>query len=178
MHILAIPGSLRARSTNRALLEVLSAQAPAGMTISLWSGLGTLPAYCPDRDDDPPAPVLDFAARVAAADGLVFSVPEYARSLPGAFKNALDWLVPRDELVGKPIALAHASHRGEDMLAGLRHVLATVSSGFAPDLFLRFPLTKMGPVEAAERLSAPPARAGIARFLEGFRAHVWAVSAG
>ena len=51
----------------------------------------------------------------------------------------MDWLVSRPELVGKPIALIHAAHRGEDVLADLRRVLATVSDGFAPEVFARFP---------------------------------------
>ncbi len=70
---------------------------------------------------------------------MVVARSEYVHALPGAFRNALDWLEPRPEPIGKPIALLHASYRGEDALADLRRVLATVSDGFAPGIFARFP---------------------------------------
>jgi NAD(P)H-dependent FMN reductase len=77
-------------------------------------------------------PSKPSAAAVARADGLVIACPEYVRALPGGFKNAVDWLVSRDEIIVKPIALIHASHRGDDMLEQLRLVLGTVSETSPP----------------------------------------------
>jgi chromate reductase len=156
MQLLALSGSLRVNSTNSALLRAIAVQAKPPITVTVYQGLGLLPLFSPDHEANTPSAVLDFANAVARADGLVISCPEYIHALPGAFKNALDWLVSRDELIGKPIALLHASHRGEDVLADLRRVLATVSDRFAPDIFARFAMGKLAP-EAVELLMTEPA---------------------
>lgn len=166
MHLLAISGSLRAASTNTALLRALAALAP--QTVTLYENMAALPLFSPDHEANTPAPVLAFAAAVARADGLIIACPEYIHALPGAFKNALDWLVSRPELIHKPIALLHASHRGEDVLADLRRVLATVSDRFAPDIFARFALGKLTPTEVAADMAQPTNRAALQAFLARF----------
>lgn len=172
MRFLAISGSLRAASTNTALLRGLAAVAVAPVQVVLFDGLAALPAFSPDREGAlTPAAVVDFAAMVAGADGLVIACPEYIHALPGAFKNALDWLVSRNELTGKPIALLHASHRGEDVLTDLRRVLATVSDGFAPEIFARFALAKKTPAEVAEVLRGASEHARLRQFLAAFVQH-------
>ena len=168
MRLLTISGSLRAASTNTALLRALADAAPPPLNVTLFQGLADLPLFSPDLEDDTPAAVLAFAASVKRADGLVIACPEYIHALPGAFKNALDWLVSRPELIGKPIALLHASHRGEDVLADLRRVLSTVSDRFAPDIFARFPLGKLTPSEVATHMAQPTNRAALQVFLARF----------
>ncbi|MFC2969842.1 NADPH-dependent FMN reductase [Acidimangrovimonas pyrenivorans] len=180
MKVLAISGSRRAASTNTALLRGLAAAAGPGHAVTLCDGLGDLPIFSPDREGPPAPPAVEaFAAAVGRADALVISCPEYVRAMPGGFKNAVDWLVSRDEIIAKPIALLHASHRGEDVLADLRRVLGTVSAGFAPDIFDRFELMKLTPDEIAERLAAPEATARLRGFLDRLAVHAQAlVSAG
>jgi NAD(P)H-dependent FMN reductase len=46
------------------------------------------PAYVPSTRDD----VVRWAETVAAYDGFVFVTPEYNHSIPGALKNAMDYL--------------------------------------------------------------------------------------
>src|SRR5579863_6457092 len=120
MRILAISGSARRASTNTAFLRAAAAVAPFEVTV--FEGVGRLPVFSPDLDEAPPAVVRDYIDLVSRCDGLVIASPEYVRSLPGGMKNAIDWLVSRDTLVGKPVALMHASHRGDDMLDALRKV--------------------------------------------------------
>ncbi len=43
---------------------------------------------------------------------MVVSTPEYAAALPGALKNALDWVVGSGDLYGKPVALISAGTTG------------------------------------------------------------------
>jgi chromate reductase len=175
MHILALSGSNRRASTNTALLKALSAVAPEGMEITICDGLGQLPIFSPDLEGpDRPKAVSDFIARIKAADGVIIASPEYVRALPGGLKNALDWLVSGEELIGKPIALAHASHRGDDMLTDLRRVLSTLSTGFAADIFLRVPVMKLSPEDIHALVTHPDTAQDARAFL--IRFSVWAHS--
>src|SRR6476646_7123461 len=130
MRFLAISGSLRARSSNAAVLEAARALAPVGVEVVLYAGLATLPHFNPDDDVDPlPAPVTEWRAEVARADALLFCSPEYARGVPGSLKNALDWLVSGFEVIGKPIASINASPlstTGQESLLGTLRTIGAV----------------------------------------------------
>jgi len=96
LRVLAISGSLRRSSTNTAALEALALLAPENVKVLLYRNLAKLPPFNPDDDleDRPkPEPVETLRALVNASDALVIAAPEYAHGLPGALKNALDWLV-------------------------------------------------------------------------------------
>ena len=129
MEFLAISGSARAHSTNTAMLRAMSEIAQPDHSIRVFDGIRHLPVFSPDLEAlRLPNTVRDFASLIRRSDGLIISSPEYVRAIPGGLKNAIDWLVSRDELTSKPIVLMHASHRGDDMLAQIRIVLSTVSS--------------------------------------------------
>jgi NAD(P)H-dependent FMN reductase len=91
--ILGLAGSVRRASFNAALLRAAIEIAPATVTIEAASIAG-IPLY--DGDDEAasglPEPVRALKERIAAADGLLLVTPEYNNSVPGAFKNAIDWL--------------------------------------------------------------------------------------
>ncbi|HZJ54983.1 MAG TPA: NADPH-dependent FMN reductase [Myxococcaceae bacterium] len=131
MRVLAISGSLRALSSNRALLHAAAALVPAGMEWETYDGLAGLPHFNPDDDEDGrpvPLAVAELRTRVIAADGWVISSPEYAHGVPGSLKNALDWLVSCPELPGKPVLLLNASAAGGDFAqAALKETLRTMS---------------------------------------------------
>jgi len=120
MKVLAISGSLRRESHNTALLRAAAARTPAGVELELWDGLKAVPPY--DEDDDPssertaaetaPAAVTALRSAIAGADAVLFSTPEYNHSVPGALKNALDWVsrpVATSPLRNKPVAVVGAS---------------------------------------------------------------------
>jgi chromate reductase, NAD(P)H dehydrogenase (quinone) len=173
MHILALSGSLRGASTNTALLQALAARARPLHNVTVFAGLAAIPPFNPDHEGPlTAAPVLAFAKAVEQADAIVISCPEYVHALPGAFKNAIDWLVSRTEIIGKPIALLHASHRGDDVLADLRRVLATVSDRFTPDIFAQFNLRSMTPEAVAEHMAHPDQAAKLDAFLTYFAAFI------
>lgn len=114
VRILAVSGSLQARSSNRALLRTAHRVAPAGVELVDSISVGDIPPFNPDieRDGPAPAPVVEWRQQVAAADGgVLFASPEYAHSLPGSLKNALDWLVGSGELYGRPVAVLCGSPR-------------------------------------------------------------------
>jgi chromate reductase len=112
MKIIAICGSLRAQSSNLALLR---AATNLGIDVQIYEGLGSLPHFNPDDDAEgatPPPAVAELRKLLAEADGILISSPEYAHGVPGSLKNALDWLVSDGALVDKPVALINASPIG------------------------------------------------------------------
>ena len=113
VRVLAVSGSLQARSSNRALLATAHRVAPEGVEVVDAVSVGDIAHFNPDldREGDTPAAVTDFRAQVAAADGVLIASPEYAHSLPGVLKNALDWLVGSGELYEKRVAVLCASPR-------------------------------------------------------------------
>ncbi len=169
MKILAISGSTREASTNTALLRAMKDIAPPSIELTVFCNLGLLPVFSPDEEGEiTPVAVEQFMRAVSDNDGIIISSPEYVRAIPGGLKNAIDWMVSRFEVIDKPIALVHASHRGEDMLSSLRLVLSTVSSAFFESIFLRFPLIGKSPEEIAELLCNPERELQITSFLHQF----------
>ncbi|MGR9554020.1 NADPH-dependent FMN reductase [Rhizobium leguminosarum] len=172
MRILAISGSARLNSTNTAMLRAIRAIAPSDIEVSIFDGVGRLPVFSPDLEGESlPKAVRDFIDVIAKSDGVIIASPEYVRSIPGGLKNAIDWLVSGDEIVHKPIALLHASHRGDDMLAGLRTVLATITDRFAEDIFLRLPLMKLDPAEVLRSIETAENRSRVQAYLHAFSAY-------
>ena len=133
--ILAISGSLRARSSNTEVLRAAASLAPATATVSLFTGLAELPHFNPDLDAAAavlPDAVQAFRAQVDAADAVLICSPEYAHGVPGVLKNALDWLVSGPEIVYKPIGLLNASPRSTHAQASLAETLRTMSTVLVP----------------------------------------------
>jgi NAD(P)H-dependent FMN reductase len=144
--VLLIPGSLRSQSTNVAVLHTVQSVAPGNVAAVLFTGLGDLPLFNPDADQDPLEPaVADLRAQIRAADALLFSTPEYAGALPGAFKNLLDWTVGDDQpgsIYEKPTGWINASPRGApNAHDSLRRVLDYVKAAVVESACLHIPVT-------------------------------------
>lgn len=131
VRIVAVCGSLRAQSSNAALLRALASVAPAAVDVVAYEGLASLPHFNPDLDAEgaePPEAVRDLRALLISADAIVISSPEYAHGVPGSLKNMLDWLVSTGELVGKPVALLNAAAAGGQYAqAALAETLRTMN---------------------------------------------------
>jgi chromate reductase len=112
MRILAVSGSLRESSFNTSLLRAALEAAPDGVVLELWDGIGELPLYDEDLEDDAPVSVQRLRDAWAAADAILFATPEYNGSVPGGLKNAIDW-ASRPKLEGvlrnKTVAVVGAS---------------------------------------------------------------------
>jgi len=108
--VLALVGSLRAASINRQIAELATEAAPAGVAVTIFEGLGDLPFYNEDIDNDADVPAAVTALRAAAAeaDATLVVTPEYNGSIPAVIKNAIDWLsrpFGDSALKGKPLAV-------------------------------------------------------------------------
>lgn len=161
MKLLAISGSLRAASTNTALLRAAALLAPAGVEIDFYEGLGGLPHFNPDLEEAEPPAVTDLRLRVRDAGGLLFAVPEYAHGVPGALKNLLDWLVGGEEFIYKPVALLNASPRATHAQASLRETIRTMSGSLVEEASVAVPLLSRSP--DPEAIAADPELSALVR---------------
>jgi chromate reductase len=93
MRILAVSGSLQARSSNGALLHGLVAEfgdATGGTTATFTRAVHDLPPFNIDTDVEPAiAAVQGWRAELAQADVVLFATPEYAFGIAGSLKNAV-----------------------------------------------------------------------------------------
>jgi chromate reductase len=108
--VLAICGSLRAGSYNKAALRTAIELKPPGMTIET-ADIGSFPLYNEDvRAQGFPPPVERLRRQIATADALLFVTPEYNYSISGVLKNAIDWASrpPDQPFAGKPVAMMGA----------------------------------------------------------------------
>lgn len=144
MKILAISGSLRQASINSALLRAVARLVPEGLTVSLETGLGTLPLFNPDLTVSEPEPVRILREHINAADALLIASPEYAHGVSGVMKNALDWMVGNESFVYKPVALLNAAPRASHALAALREIITTMSARIIDTASITVPLLGSG----------------------------------
>jgi chromate reductase, NAD(P)H dehydrogenase (quinone) len=169
LFILALSGSLRDGSTNTAFLEAARLLAPEQVEMQLWNGQGELPQFTPDLEEAPPQLVQEFRDLIGRADGLLIACPEYARGVPGAFKNALDWLVGGESFVCKKFALWNASPRAFEAQRSLRLVLETMSGICVEEAALGLPLIKQHVTAqsiAAHPEWSPQVKFALAKFVE------------
>jgi chromate reductase, NAD(P)H dehydrogenase (quinone) len=170
--VLLISGSLRAMSTNTALLRTACAVAAGAVEAVLYEGLGTLPHFNPDDDPEggPVHPaVADLRAQLAAADAVLLCTPEYAGALPGSFKNLLDWTVGGGETYGMPVGWVNVSSvasltGGAGAHDSLRAVLTYTGADIVEDACVRLPVAR-GSVGANGLIEDPAVREAVAAAL-------------
>jgi chromate reductase, NAD(P)H dehydrogenase (quinone) len=145
--MLYISGSLRAGSTNSAVLLTAVDLAPDGIESDMYQGLADLPAFNPDDDHEPlPEPVAALRNAVHNADAILFCTPEYAGALPGSLKNLLDWLIGDEQprsIYEKAVGWINSSPRGaEGAHQELRTVMTYTSANIVEPACIRIPVTR------------------------------------
>jgi NAD(P)H-dependent FMN reductase len=130
MRILAICGSLQSGSANRSLLNTAARSTPPGVEVVLFDGLRDLPYFNPDVEAaGVPESVERWRQALADSHAILIASPEYAFSLPGVLKNAIDWVIGSGELEEKVVAITAAvpaPERGRRGLQALRDTLSAV----------------------------------------------------
>jgi chromate reductase len=145
-HLLLVSGSLRQGSINSAALHTAVHLVPDSVASTLYERMADLPAFNPDRDEDPlPPAVVDLRRAIREADALLFSVPEYAGGLPGSFKNLLDWTVGDarpGSIYEKPVGWVNVAARGAPHAhESLRRVLGYVGAQIIEAACVAVPVT-------------------------------------
>jgi chromate reductase, NAD(P)H dehydrogenase (quinone) len=112
LRVVAVSGSLRRASFNRALLHTAIELQPETMAIEIFD-LDGLPLYNEDIESaGDPERVTAWKAAITGAGALLIACPEYNFGLSGALKNAIDWgsrPPGKSALTGKPTAIIGAS---------------------------------------------------------------------
>ena len=173
-------GSLRKASFNAMIARALPELAPDGVTVRLLDSVGDYPHYDADLQAEGfPAIVTRTADAIRSADALVFVTPEYNYSIPGALKNAIDWLSrPADDIPrvfgGRPFALAGASPGGFGTVLSQAHWLPVLKT-LGVDLWAggRLLASRSGSLfDADGALVDDKLRTQLAAFVQGFAGYV------
>ena len=174
--IVGIAGSLRTASFNAALLRTAATLMPQGTRLEIASIKG-IPLYDGDVEDAEgiPPTVTALKDRIAAADGLLLVTPEYNNSMPGVFKNALDWLSrpPADSarvFANRRVALIGASPGGFGTILAQNAWLPVLRTlGMQPWFNGRLMVARAGSVFNEQGdLADEKIRAQLQQFLQGF----------
>jgi len=91
--LVGISGSLRKQSFNSGLLRAAVEAAPDQCSLTIGTIKG-IPLYNADVEESEgiPTAVEGLKSLIVDADGLLMVTPENNNSIPGVFKNAIDWL--------------------------------------------------------------------------------------
>ncbi|MBK8162305.1 MAG: NAD(P)H-dependent oxidoreductase [Gammaproteobacteria bacterium] len=174
--IVGIAGSLRSGSYNAALLRAAVDLMPEGSSLEIGSIKG-IPLYDGDVEakDGIPQTVTALKDRIAAGDGLLLVTPEYNNSIPGVFKNAIDWLsrpssdIPR--IFGnRPVAVIGASPGGFGTILAQNAWLPVLRTlGMRPWFGARLQVSRAGSVFGdGGDLADAKTREQLAQFILGF----------
>ena len=169
-------GSISANSLNRKLAQALIAEAPEDLEF-VEVTIADLPLYNPDNDANFLPLAAEKKAVVEAADALFFVTPEYNRSVPGALKNAIDWLSRpwgQGVLGGKATFVAGASVGAVGAAVSqneLKRILAFFNAYLLgqPELYLQLSHDQFGP---DGRALEEGTRAHFKGAMEAFAAHI------
>ena len=180
MRILGLSGSLRKASFYSALLRAAAQSMPPGAELDIGTIAG-IPLYDGDLEaaEGLPGPVAELKEQIVRADGLLLVSPEYNNSLPGVFKNAIDWTTrPASDIdrvfKGKKVALMGASAGAFGTILSQNAwlpVLRTLGMDLWSSGRLLVPKAAMA-FDESGALVDDKIRARLRRFLDGFVAHL------
>ena len=131
----AVIGSTSSNSFNLKLVEYMGKRYADKLEITPVL-INDLETFSIDIENSAPQHVEAFKSNVKDSDAVLFAVPEYNFSIPGAMKNAIDWC-SRGDLVlkGKPSFIVGASMGAFGSIRAQLHLREILSNPMlAPDL--------------------------------------------
>lgn len=171
-----IVGSLSSTSINRRLARALIHLAPEGMSFTEIT-FGDLPLYSQDYDKDFPAVATKFKQAIKDVDALLIVSPEFNRSIPGAFKNAIDWGTRpygQNAFTRKPTAVLGTSPGAIGTAIAQQHLRSVL--GFcnapqmnAPEAYIQF---KDGLISEDGKVSESSTEDFLRKYIEDFHAFI------
>jgi chromate reductase len=174
--IVGISGSLRKGSFNTALLRAAVALMPQGAELEAAT-LHGIPLYDGDVEaaQGIPQAVQLLKKAITEANGLLLVTPEYNNSIPGVFKNAIDWLSRPSSDIAKvfgdrPVGVIGASPGGFGTILAQNAWLPVLRTlGTRPFFGARLQVSRAGNVfnEAGE-LTDDAIRSQLRKYLSGF----------
>lgn len=109
-HYIAIAGSNRQGSTNKKLIKFVQERYAKIATIEVMDISG-LPVFYKTPDKKIPERVQKMGEKIAAADGVIISTPEYDHGVPAVLMDALEWLsYTIHPFKDKPVMIMGASY--------------------------------------------------------------------
>lgn len=141
--VIGLCGSLRERSLNAAALRLAGESLAPHLQLKIldWRQVPVFDADLLAQGE--PAVVTELKGQIREAAGVVIATPEYNFSIPGGFKNLIDWLSRGDNqpFAGKPVAILSAATGplgGARVQYDLRKVLLYVNAAVLskPEVFI------------------------------------------
>ncbi|HGI2064887.1 TPA: NADPH-dependent FMN reductase [Streptococcus agalactiae] len=110
MKLIGIVGTNSNKSTNRQLLQYMQQHFADKAEIELIE-VKDLPLFNKPADKNVPQVILDIAAKIEEADGVIIGTPEYDHSIPSVLMSVLAWLsYGIYPLLNKPVMITGASY--------------------------------------------------------------------
>jgi chromate reductase len=124
MNILCISGSASKNSSNVKFLKAIAGHLSENHTTEVYEGLYNFPLFTPEKQSQGlPEPINLLRNRIANADLVIISTPEYNHNIPAVLKNMLEWLTDSGEFFAKRVlalTFTPKSPRGEHALKSLQ----------------------------------------------------------
>lgn len=136
--ILAISGSASEKNASYTFLKGIAEEFKDKYEINPYNKLRDFPLFTPEKLElGAPEIIVDFKHKLAKADAVIISTPEYSHNIPACLKNALEWITASGELADKkvlPITLTPQSPRGEYAMKSLLFTLKTLKANVVTQL--------------------------------------------
>lgn len=136
-NIIGICGSASLNSANLSILKWISELEKSDFNLEIIDTLTELPHFKTElTDKNVPEKIVAFRNKIAKADGIIISTPEYVFSIPSGLKNMIEWCVSTTVFSDKPIGIITASASGIKGHQELKLIMETVQTNFTDDTTL------------------------------------------
>ena len=174
MKIIALSGSNSSNSLNTTLLHAVAALTAEDVEVtSIRDHPASLFSFDEQEANGIPQTIADLYARLMAADGVIISSPEYNSSMPGAFKNAIDWMscIKGMGFFARPVLLLSTSPGERGGMTNLEN-LVKIMPFWGAEIVDSYSLPQFNSAFSDGQLTDDAVRAELTEKVAGFVAHL------